>query len=79
MSTSTRNFPNRLGNGANVYLASAELCAVTATLGYIPTMAEYMEHMKSFDAASADIYRYLNFDQIPDYTAIADTVTVELA
>ena len=79
LSTSTRNFPNRLGNGANVYLASAELCAVTATLGYIPTMAEYMEHMKSFDAASADIYRYLNFDQIPDYTAIADTVSVELA
>ena len=79
LSTSTRNFPNRLGNGANVYLASAELSAVTATLGYIPTMAEYMDHMKSFDAASADIYRYLNFDQIPDYTEIADTVTVELA
>ena len=78
-STSTRNFPNRLGNGANVYLASAELSAVTATLGYIPTMAEYMERMKSFDAASGDIYRYLNFDQIPDYTEIADTVTVELA
>ncbi len=79
LSTSTRNFPNRLGNGANVYLASAELCAVTATLGYIPTVEEYMEHMKSFDAASADIYRYLNFDQIPDYTEIADAVTVELA
>ncbi len=79
LSTSTRNFPNRLGNGANVYLASAELCAVTATLGYIPTMAEYMERMKSFEAASADIYRYLNFDQISDYAEIADTVTVELA
>ena len=79
LSTSTRNFPNRLGNGANVYLASAELSAVTATLGYIPTMAEYLGHMQSFDAASADIYRYLNFDQIPDYTEIADTVSVELA
>jgi len=79
LSTSTRNFPNRLGNGADVYLASAELCAVTATLGYIPTMEEYMERMKSFEAASADIYRYLNFDQIPDYTEIADTVSVELA
>jgi aconitate hydratase 2/2-methylisocitrate dehydratase len=79
LSTSTRNFPNRLGNGANVYLASAELCAVTATLGYIPTMDEYMQRMQAFDAASADIYRYLNFDQIPDYTEIADTVTVELA
>ena len=79
LSTSTRNFPNRLGNGANVYLASAELSAVTATLGYIPTMDEYMERMKSFDASAGDIYRYLNFDQIPDYTEIADTVTVELA
>jgi aconitate hydratase 2/2-methylisocitrate dehydratase len=79
LSTSTRNFPNRLGNGANVYLASAELCAVTATLGYIPTMDEYMQRMKSFEAVSADIYRYLNFDQIPDYTDIADEVTVELA
>lgn len=79
LSTSTRNFPNRMGNGANVYLASAELCAVTATLGYIPTMDEYMRHMQSFDAASADIYRYLNFDQIPDYSEIAEAVTVELA
>ena len=77
-STSTRNFPNRLGNGANVYLASAELSAVAATLGYIPAMDEYMERMKSFEAVSADIYRYLNFDQIPDYADIADTVSVEL-
>ncbi|MBT8129023.1 MAG: bifunctional aconitate hydratase 2/2-methylisocitrate dehydratase [Gammaproteobacteria bacterium] len=79
VSTSTRNFPNRLGNGANVYLASAELSAITATLGHIPTMKEYMERMQTFEAASADIYRYLNFDQIPDYTEMADTVTVELA
>jgi aconitate hydratase 2/2-methylisocitrate dehydratase len=79
LSTSTRNFPNRLGNGANVYLASAELSAVTATLGYIPSMDEYMERMKSFEAASADIYRYLNFDQMPDYTEIADTISVELS
>ena len=79
LSTSTSNFPNRLGNGANVYLASAELSAITATLGYIPTMTEYMERMESFEAASADIYRYLNFDQLLDYTEIADTVPVELA
>jgi len=79
LSTSTRNFPNRLGNGANVYLASAELCAVTATLGYIPSMNEYMQRMESFEGLSADIYRYLNFDQIPDYTEMAETVTVELA
>ncbi len=79
LSTSTRNFPNRLGNGANVYLASAELCAVTATLGYIPTMDEYMEQMKSFESVSDNIYRYLNFDQMPDYSEVAETVKVEFA
>lgn len=61
MSTSTRNFPNRLGTGANVYLSSAELAAVGAILGRIPTVEEYMEYAKQLDATAADTYRYLNF------------------
>jgi len=64
LSTSTRNFPNRLGDGANVYLTSAELASVGALLGKLPTPAEYLEFAKNLDAMSADIYRYLNFDQI---------------
>ena len=79
LSTSTRNFPNRLGNGANVFLASAELSAITATLGYIPAVDEYMQHMKSFETMSDSIYRYLNFDQMPDYSEVAEGVRVELA
>ena len=79
LSTSTRNFPNRLGNGANVYLASAELSAITATLGYIPTVDEYMQHMKAFETMSDSIYRYLNFDQLSDYSEVAEGVRVELA
>jgi aconitate hydratase 2/2-methylisocitrate dehydratase len=76
LSTSTRNFPNRLGNGANVYLASAELSAITATLGYIPTHAEYMERMQSIQTTTADVYRYLNFDQLDEYSSVADGVQV---
>ncbi|MCK5002902.1 MAG: bifunctional aconitate hydratase 2/2-methylisocitrate dehydratase, partial [Gammaproteobacteria bacterium] len=79
VSTSTRNFPNRLGDGADVYLASAELSAVAATLGRIPTTAEYMEHAKTIDAASADIYRYLNFHELAEYQSIADGVEVALS
>ena len=79
VSTSTRNFPNRLGNGANVYLASAELSAVTAMLGHIPTTEEYMEGIKDIDASSADIYRYLNFDQLPEYKDVADGVEVSFS
>jgi len=79
VSTSTRNFPNRLGNGANVYLASAELSAVTAMLGHIPTVEEYMEGIKDIDASSAEIYRYLNFDQLPEYKDVADGVEVVLS
>ncbi|MCL9781065.1 bifunctional aconitate hydratase 2/2-methylisocitrate dehydratase [Vibrio sp. S4M6] len=74
MSTSTRNFPNRLGTGANVYLASAELSAVGAILGRIPTKEEYMEYAKQIDATAADTYRYLNFHKMADYTKKADTV-----
>ena len=67
VSTSTRNFPNRLGDGANVYLSSAELASVVALLGRIPTVEEYMEYASELDTMSADIYRYLNFNEIKDY------------
>lgn len=67
VSTSTRNFPNRLGDGANVYLSSAELAAVCAILGHIPTFEEYMQHMSGIDTAKENIYRYMNFDQLSDY------------
>jgi len=76
VSTSTRNFPNRLGKGANVYLASAELAAVASITGKLPTPAEYLEYATKLDADSADTYRYLNFDQLPDYQSKADTVTL---
>jgi aconitate hydratase 2/2-methylisocitrate dehydratase len=74
VSTSTRNFPNRLGKGANVYLSSAELAAVCALLGKIPTFAEYMTHMGEIGAKGAEIYRYLNFDQVAEYREVADKV-----
>lgn len=74
MSTSTRNFPNRLGTGANVYLASAELAAVGAILGKIPSMDEYLEYAKQIDATAADTYRYLNFHKMAEYTKKADEV-----
>ena len=72
VSTSTRNFPNRLGKGASVYLASAELAAVAAILGKIPTMEEYMRYAADIDTLADDIYRYLNFDEMENYTAAAD-------
>ncbi len=71
VSTSTRNFPNRLGDGANVYLSSAELAAVAALIGRIPTTEEYMEYAEQIDTMSADIYRYLNFNEIESYQAAA--------
>ncbi len=74
-STSTRNFPNRLGKNANVYLGSAELAAICSRLGRIPTKAEYMADMGVLDAHGAEIYRYMNFDQIADYKDVADTVS----
>jgi len=74
VSTSTRNFPNRLGKGANVYLASAELSAVSAWLGHIPTVAEYMDAVQHLQPMAGNIYRYLNFNQLADYQDIADTV-----
>ena len=74
VSTSTRNFPNRLGNNANVYLSSAELAAVCSLLGKIPTVAEYLQYAAGIEASSADTYRYLNFNQIESYQDKADTV-----
>ncbi|MFK5950531.1 MAG: bifunctional aconitate hydratase 2/2-methylisocitrate dehydratase [Methylococcales bacterium] len=70
VSTSTRNFPNRLGNGANVYLSSAELAAVCSILGKIPTFEEYMTYFEQINATADDTYRYLNFDKIDKYQQV---------
>ncbi|MDG2100030.1 MAG: bifunctional aconitate hydratase 2/2-methylisocitrate dehydratase [Glaciecola sp.] len=69
LSTSTRNFPNRLGDGANVYLCSAEMAAVGAIVGKIPTAAEYMEYASKIDAMAGEVYKYLNFDRIEAFKA----------
>ncbi|CAM8665175.1 AcnB Aconitase B [Comamonadaceae bacterium] len=73
-STSTRNFPNRLGKNSNVYLGSAELAAIASKLGRIPTKEEYLADMGVLTAASDKVYQYLNFDKISDYTESAATV-----
>ncbi len=73
-STSTRNFPNRLGKNSNVYLGSAELAAICSKLGRIPTKEEYLADMGVLTAASSAVYQYLNFDKISDYTDSAATV-----
>lgn len=74
VSTSTRNFPNRLGDGANVYLASAELAAVAALYGKLPTPEEYLKIAAEIDSMASDIYRYLNFDRMDDFVKAADSV-----
>ena len=74
MSTSTRNFPNRLGKNTNVYLGSAELAAICSKLGRIPTKEEYMTDMGVLSKNGDQIYKYLNFDQIADYKDVADTI-----
>ncbi|MCC7151128.1 MAG: bifunctional aconitate hydratase 2/2-methylisocitrate dehydratase [Rubrivivax sp.] len=74
VSTSTRNFPNRLGKNTNVYLASAELAAIASRLGRIPSVAEYHEAMGIIVKDAASVYRYMNFDQIPEYVEAAGTV-----
>ena len=76
VSTSTRNFPNRLGDGADVFLASAELAAVSAVLGKIPTHEEYLSFMQEINPLSEDIYKYLNFDQLPNYVEMAKKATI---
>jgi aconitate hydratase 2/2-methylisocitrate dehydratase len=74
MSTSTRNFPNRLGKNTNVYLGSAELAAICSRLGRIPTKDEYMEDIGVINANGDKIYKYMNFDQIADFKEVADKV-----
>ena len=79
VSTSTRNFPNRLGQGADVYLASAELAAVASILGKLPTTEEYMQYANTIDSMSGEIYKYLNFDQMAEYQDVADKVKIPAA
>ncbi|MBD3669489.1 MAG: bifunctional aconitate hydratase 2/2-methylisocitrate dehydratase [Gammaproteobacteria bacterium] len=74
VSTSTRNFPNRMGKDARVYLGSAELSAVAARLGKIPNMEEYLEAVKGIQPMADDIYRYLNFNEIDEYQKVAEKV-----
>ncbi len=78
VSTSTRNFPNRLGQGANVYLSSAELAAIAAVLGRLPTVEEYMEYATRIDSMAPEIYRYLNFDKMPEFTEAAEHAANEV-
>jgi len=77
VSTSTRNFPNRLGEGANVYLSSAEVAAICAKLGYIPSIDEYLSLMKDIKTIEGDIYQYLNFDQLAEYQDSVTKVPLE--
>ena len=75
MSTSTRNFPNRLGKNANVYLGSAELAAICSKLGRIPTKAEYLVDMAVLEQHSDQIYRYMNFDEMPEFEKKAQSLS----
>jgi len=76
VSTSTRNFPNRLGDGANVYLASAELSAIAAIIGRLPTPDEYQEYMKEINPVADELYKYLNFNEIDTYVASAESADI---
>ncbi len=76
VSTSTRNFPNRLGDATNVYLASAELAAVASIIGKLPTVEEYMAYAKDIDSMAADVYRYLSFDQIAEFRDAAEAAKI---
>ena len=71
VSTSTRNFPNRLGKGADVFLASAELAAIVAIEGKLPSVPEYLKYSEKISATAKDTFRYLNFDRLPDYVKSA--------
>ena len=84
ISTSTRNFPNRLGKGADVFLASAELAAISSILGYLPSIEEYQKYMEEINTMGPEVYRYLNFNEIASYkeaaeNAVLPTVTIETA
>jgi aconitate hydratase 2/2-methylisocitrate dehydratase len=76
MSTSTRNFPNRLGKNTFVYLGSAELSAICSKLGRIPSQAEYLADMGVINADGSKIYKYMNFDQIDSFREAAEAVKV---
>merc|ERR1711971_1450419 len=77
VSTSTRNFPNRLGKGANVYLASAELSAVAAILGRLPIPEEYLKYYVELGKDQANTYKYLNFDQVESYQEAANEIKID--
>ncbi|TKA91710.1 bifunctional aconitate hydratase 2/2-methylisocitrate dehydratase [Halopseudomonas bauzanensis] len=76
VSTSTRNFPNRLGDGADVFLASAELASVAAILGRLPSVDEYMTYAADLNSMSAEVYRYMNFNEIASYQKAAASIPV---
>jgi aconitate hydratase 2/2-methylisocitrate dehydratase len=78
LSTSTRNFPNRLGDGANVYLCSAEMAAVGAIVGRIPTANEYMEYASKIESMSGEVFRYLNFDRMPKFSKAAEAAKANI-
>jgi len=78
LSTSTRNFPNRLGDGANVYLCSAEMAAVGAIVGRIPTADEYMEYASKIESMSGEVFRYLNFDRMPKFSKAAEAAKANI-
>ncbi|UJJ33276.1 bifunctional aconitate hydratase 2/2-methylisocitrate dehydratase [Halopseudomonas maritima] len=77
VSTSTRNFPNRLGDGADVFLASAELASVASILGRLPSVEEYMGYAADLDSMASDVYRYMNFNEIESYQKAAASIPVE--
>ena len=76
ISTSTRNFPNRLGRNTNVFLGSAELAAIASRLGHLPTPAEYLAEMGEIDADKDSVYRYMNFNEIEEYVENAKNAAV---
>lgn len=78
LSTSTRNFPNRLGDGADVYLCSAEIAAVGAILGKIPSKEEYMDYANKIDSMSSEVFRYLNFDRIESFKKAEDEAKAKI-
>ncbi len=78
VSTSTRNFPNRLGKGANVYLSSAEMAAVVSILGYIPTFDEYLKYASKLNPMAPELYRYLSFDALPSFTKKASEASLPI-
>ena len=76
VSTSTRNFPNRLGKNTYVYLSSAELAAIASKLGHIPTVEEYFQNVAIINEKGAEVYRYMNFNQIEKYETVAEQVNI---